>query len=103
VPRPRNLIRGPVADLFSAYIAASALSAAHELGLLERLAATGTAAYDGDDDRLDDRLDGRVVRALYAALGWAEVVAIEDGGHTGPRFRRRMRPRLLLLAGPWLR
>lgn len=78
-------VRGPVADLFSSSIAASALSAAHELGLLDRLATTGTAAYDGSDD---DRLDARVVRALYAALGWAEVVVVTDDRTVspGPRF-----------------
>jgi phenylpyruvate C(3)-methyltransferase len=82
---PDTWIRGPVADLFSSYIAASALSAAHELGLLDRLATGAPAAYDGTDDH---ELDARVVHALYGALGWAGVVTITDGRTVspGPRF-----------------
>jgi SAM-dependent methyltransferase len=76
---------GPVADMFSSYVAASALSAAHELGLLDQLAADGSAALRGSPG---DGLDANVVQHIYRALSWAQIVVIEDGGSVkpGPQF-----------------
>ncbi|MEV5892539.1 SAM-dependent methyltransferase [Nonomuraea fuscirosea] len=70
-------VQGPIADMFSSYIAATALSAAHELGFLDRLAADGQAPFDRDDGG-GARLDAGVVRAVYRTLSWAGVVEIKD-------------------------
>ncbi|WP_052850392.1 SAM-dependent methyltransferase [Streptomyces avicenniae] len=84
---PAAWVHGPVADIFSSYIAATALSAAHELGLLDRLADKGQAQLDGDDG-WSDRLHGDAVRAIYRTLGWAGVTEIKNGEVVvpGPRF-----------------
>jgi phenylpyruvate C(3)-methyltransferase len=80
---PRDWTSGPVADMFSAYVAASALSAAHELGLLDRLAATGTAALPGRDGDSSGGLDPGVLRRIWATLSWAQIVEI-DAGRVAP-------------------
>lgn len=69
---PREWTTGPLAEMFSSYVAASALSAAHELGLLDQLAAEGTA------DMSRDGLDDGVLRRIWATLSWAGIVGIED-------------------------
>jgi phenylpyruvate C(3)-methyltransferase len=82
---PADWTRGPIADIFSSYIAAAALSAAHELGLLETLAAHGDALIGGDDI---EGLDAAVVRQLYTVLSWAKIVEIsgDDAVVPGPLF-----------------
>lgn len=79
---------GPVAEMFSAYVAASALSAAHELGLLDQLAVTGTA------DMVGNGLDDGVLGRIWAALSWAQIVDIEhdrvvQGRHFGAAYAAR--------------
>ncbi|MEU1476207.1 class I SAM-dependent methyltransferase [Streptomyces sp. NPDC001668] len=84
-PDPATWTRGPVADIFSSYVAATALSSAQELGLLDLLAETGAAPFgNGGDERLNDE----VVQSVYRALHWAEVVEIKDEETvvTGPAF-----------------
>ncbi|MFF2080301.1 SAM-dependent methyltransferase [Kitasatospora sp. NPDC058162] len=82
---PADWTTGPVADLYSSYVAAAALSAAQELGLLDELAEQGKTSY-GNGDHPD--LDDGVVRTILRALHWAGVVVIEEDGPvlTGPRF-----------------
>ncbi|ANP48590.1 SAM-dependent methyltransferase [Streptomyces griseochromogenes] len=74
-PAPADWVRGPVADLFSSYVATAALSTAHQLGILDQLAEHGQAPFgNGGDDRLSDT----VVRSVHRTLHWARVVEIKD-------------------------
>lgn len=83
---PVSWVRGRVADLFSSYVAATALAAAYELGLLERLAAAGSMPPPQDDP--DDRIDGGVLEGLWDVLHWAGVIQIQDDKQIvpGPEF-----------------
>ncbi|GGS53333.1 methyltransferase domain-containing protein [Streptomyces parvus] len=82
---PSDWTRGPVADLFSSYVASSAMSTACQLGLLDRLAEKGEARLR---DSAEDRLDVNVVRNVYRALHWAQIVQVKDNDLVipGPRF-----------------
>jgi SAM-dependent methyltransferase len=74
-PAPADWVRGPVADLFSSYVATAALSAAHQLGILDRLAEHGQAPFgNGGDESLSDS----VVRAVHRTLHWARVVEVKS-------------------------
>jgi SAM-dependent methyltransferase len=82
---PATWTRGPIANLFSSYVAASAISAAEELGLLEALARGGDIRLG---EGADPRLDEGVLRALASTLQWAGVVTIEDDtAQAGPLFQ----------------
>jgi phenylpyruvate C(3)-methyltransferase len=76
--------RGPAADLFSSYVAASALSSAYQLGLLDELSAEGRVPLHGHSDQ---RLDENVLRTIYRALHWAQVVEIKDNDLVVPGVR----------------
>jgi SAM-dependent methyltransferase len=82
---PTTWTRGPVADLFSSYVATSAISAAHELGLLDDLARTGSTHFSGD---AEGRLNSEVVKNIHRALNWAGIVEIKESDRVipGPRF-----------------
>jgi SAM-dependent methyltransferase len=83
-PASPTFTAGPVADLFSSYVVAAAVSAAHELGLLEILKEQGSCPYDMGDG---DPLDPTVVRRLLATLAWADIVDIaDDKAAAGPLF-----------------
>ncbi|NED11802.1 methyltransferase domain-containing protein [Streptomyces sp. SID9124] len=72
---PASWVRGPIADLYSSYVAAAALSAAQQLGILDRLAEDGQAPFgNGGDESLSDT----VVRAVHRTLHWARVVEVKD-------------------------
>jgi phenylpyruvate C(3)-methyltransferase len=85
--QPAAWVNGPVADIFSSYMAAVALSAAHELGLLERLAKDGWVSLDDGENGIP-QLDTDAVHSICAALRWANVVHIEDDKTLipGPNF-----------------
>jgi amino acid adenylation domain-containing protein len=89
-PQPATWVNGPVADIFSSYMAAVALSAAHELDLLERLANDGWVSLDDSDNAENGipQLDTDAVRSICAALSWADVVQIKDDKTLipGPHF-----------------
>jgi SAM-dependent methyltransferase len=78
--------RGPVADLFSSYVAAGALSAAHEIGLLDAVEEHGSVQVtDMQDDGRS--ADPQAVATLCASLSWAGILELD--GRTvrpGPRF-----------------
>lgn len=75
---------GPAADLFSSYVVAVAVSAAHELGLLSQL---NTDRAIDITDAAGDELDPGVVRYLLATLAWADIVQVSnDKAIAGPRF-----------------
>ena len=75
---------GPAADLFSSYVVTTALSAAHELGLLDLLNAERVIDIS---DAAGAQLDPGVVRGLLVPLGWAGVVEVDgDKAVAGPRF-----------------
>ncbi|MFF8784453.1 SAM-dependent methyltransferase [Streptomyces sp. NPDC015125] len=74
-PEPTEWTRGPVADLFSSYVATAALSAAQQLGILDQLAEHGEAPFgNGGDERLDDG----VIRSIHRTLHWANVVEVKN-------------------------
>ncbi|MEV6766569.1 class I SAM-dependent methyltransferase [Streptomyces sp. NPDC051105] len=83
-PLPVEWTRGPAADLFSSYVAASALSAAHQLGLLDELSSKGETPFRG---RSDQQLDENVVRTIHRALHWAQVVEIKEDDLVVPGAR----------------
>ncbi|HUZ25464.1 MAG TPA: class I SAM-dependent methyltransferase [Streptosporangiaceae bacterium] len=77
--------RGPAAALFSSYVAAAAVSAASELGILDVLARQD--CYDIPAATASAGLDETVVRRLLAALVWAGAVRVErDEATPGPQF-----------------
>ncbi|GAB2855067.1 hypothetical protein GCM10022221_63230 [Actinocorallia aurea] len=81
--RPDSFVRGATAGHFSSYILAVSLSAACELGILDRLAAEGSYRLDTDDRELDPV----VVERLLNGLLWGGIVRIEDGAaRPGPGF-----------------
>jgi SAM-dependent methyltransferase len=87
---PPSATIGPVADLFSSYVAASAISAAVELGLFDTLADGGTSPAD-DLRRGGEPLSPSVARALLNALAWAGIVELDTSDpallvRPGPRF-----------------
>jgi SAM-dependent methyltransferase len=78
--------RGPIADLFSSYVAAGALSAAHEIGIMDALNTYGAVepAALAEDGR---RADPHAVATLCASLAWAGILEIEEKTvRPGPRF-----------------
>jgi cyclopropane fatty-acyl-phospholipid synthase-like methyltransferase len=82
---PHVWVRGPAADLFSSYVAAAALAAAHELGLLDQIATAGSAPLRPVHD---SGIDRSVLEAIWNALHWAGVIRISDGQTVipGPGF-----------------
>ena len=87
---PPSATIGPVADLFSSYVAASAISAAVELGLFDTLADGGTCRAD-DLRRGGEPVSPWVARALLNALAWAGIVELHTSDpallvRPGPRF-----------------
>ncbi|MGW0505773.1 class I SAM-dependent methyltransferase [Micromonospora sp. NPDC003241] len=75
---------GAAASLFSSYVVTSAISASHQIGLLDLLHAEG-----GTDvaTAAGNRLDHGVVRGLLDTLVWAKVVEADgDRYRTGPGF-----------------
>lgn len=83
---PRSWVRGRVAELFSSYVAAAALAAAHELGLLEQIARADSVPLMPGDQA--GRIDHTVLEAIWNALHWAGVIQIRDGQTVaaGPGF-----------------
>jgi len=83
---PPSWVRGRVADLYSSYVAAAALAAAHELGLLEQIASTGSVPLMPGDQA--SRIDRAVLEAIWNALRWAGIVQVRDGraAAAGPQF-----------------
>jgi phenylpyruvate C(3)-methyltransferase len=80
---------GPVADIFSSYVAATAISAACDLGLFDALAERGecetaTLRHGGEP------VSPQVARSLVHALAWAGIVRLDVGSGTvvrpGPLF-----------------
>lgn len=67
---------GPIADLYSSYAAAAAVSTAFELDLLEKLKSQGAVPYGNGGD---NRLNSDVLRNIYTTLSWAKIVTIKDG------------------------
>lgn len=70
---------GPAASLFSSYVVTAAISASHQLGLLELL------RTDGGTDvatAAGSRLDHDVVRGLLDTLVWADVVEVDGDRYT---------------------
>jgi phenylpyruvate C(3)-methyltransferase len=85
-PTVASWTQGAIADLFSSYVASGALSAAHEIGLLDSLQTNGWVdiATIYEDGRHADR---HSVATLCASLAWAGVVDIEGSTvRPGPRF-----------------
>lgn len=67
---PLAFTSGPIADLSSAYVAAAAISAAHELGLLDQLDVTGEFSLTDFGNGIDEH----VLETMCNALAWAQVV-----------------------------
>lgn len=85
-PTVASWTRGAIADLFSSCVAAVALSAAHEIGLLDALQTNGLVDVGSiyDDGRHADRY---AVATLCSSLAWAGVVDVEGATvRPGPRF-----------------
>jgi SAM-dependent methyltransferase len=80
-------IRGHVADLFSSYVAAAALSAFYELGLMQRIATEGEIRL-GQAGNGGQEIDSGVLHAICNTLSWAEVVEVSECQIVtrGPRF-----------------
>ncbi|MFY4721403.1 methyltransferase domain-containing protein [Streptomyces sp. LaBMicrA B280] len=73
-----------MANLFSSYVAASALSSAYQLGLLDELSEKGEIPLRGHSGQ---RLDVNVLRSIYRTLHWAQVVEIKDSDLVIPGTR----------------
>lgn len=75
---------GPAADIFSSYVVAAAISASHELGLLDLLNADQVVTIER---AAGDELETGVVHRLLTTLAWAGIVEL-DGEQVavGPRF-----------------
>jgi phenylpyruvate C(3)-methyltransferase len=83
-PHAAEWTRGPMADLFSSYVATSALSTAYQLGVIDELADAGEASLDGLGA---GRIDRHVLRTALRALHWAGIVELKDDLLIpGPRF-----------------
>jgi len=83
-PHAAEWTRGPMADLFSSYVATSALSTAYQLGVIDTLADKGEASVT---EVAAGRIDPHVLRTALRALHWAEIVELKDDLFVpGPRF-----------------
>ncbi|GIJ79304.1 Methyltransferase domain-containing protein [Micromonospora phaseoli] len=87
VPRPEaapSYTVGAAAGLFSSYVVTSAISASHQLGLLDLLHTEGSTDVA---TAAGSRLDHGIVRRLFETLVWAKVVEADGDRYTvGPGF-----------------